>query len=63
MSDESVEPTEGLADVTELSMRQLDDIDDVQRYRAVQQAFERAAWNDDAMSSSSQQPEFSDQAI
>ena len=39
MSDESVEPTEGLADVTELSMRQLDDIDDVQRYRAVQQAF------------------------
>jgi hypothetical protein len=63
MSDESVEAVEGIADVNKLSLRQLDDLDNVQRNRAVRQAFDRAAWNDDAMSTSSQQPEFSDQAI
>jgi hypothetical protein len=63
MSDESVEANEGMADVTKLSLRQLDDVDNMRRNRAVRQAIDRAAWNHDAVSSDSQQPGFSDQAI
>jgi hypothetical protein len=63
MSDESIEAGDDMVDVTKLSLRELDGMDDTERERAVRRAFDRAVRNDDAMSSQSVQPEFSDPAM
>lgn len=63
MSDGSSGADKGMIDVTHLSLRQLDDIDDAERERAFRQALDRAVRNGDATSSDSQQPEFEDHPL
>lgn len=63
MSDRSTEADKGMIDVTQVSLRQLDDIDDAERERAFRQAFDQTARNSDATSSDSQQAEFEDHPL